>query len=667
MQNKYVIPVAVLLVALVVAVAVFFGLRAPDEEPMPPGFEAVNLEVSPAEVGPGEPVNISIKVRNVGEERGTHNVVLRVDGEVEATKPITLAGGEEEVVSFTVKRNEPRLYTVRLAHLSETFRVEAPPEVVRPPHELARAGDFSIALADVEREEEVTTLHFALTKVADTDAGPQSVEVTLIDTHDTEYHGTLSIDLAYGYGADFVVNAVPEGFTYVAPVQIPMPRIAPIVRFRLGDEEIRFADVKFAEAPIERNYDLAMVKVGESVPLGRFLTFHFGSPAAGSIIGWTLPTTVASTEYSPIDITIRVALRDSEGKIRWFEEAAQSVPGKDQAKLAPTVLTIGQVVDGVEPLLAVIIAGEGRDDGRFLKLMTLSPEQLPPLPERIAFQRPDRHGACDIWVMNADGSEQRELAEGEYPVWSPDGTKIAFQRGRGIWVMNADGSEQRWLAEGWRPAWSPDGTRIAFEWGRGMWPEDIWVMNADGSEQRWLAEGGRPAWSPDGTKIAFQRGRGIWVMNADGSEKRELAEGHNPVWSPDGSKIAFVWRGEGQGNIRVMNADGSEKRVLAEVWLDPANPAWSPDGSKIVFEPLRWVYIGVVNADGSEQRELAEGYNPVWSPDGTKIVFVVTGDWGEKNIWVMNADGSEQRELAEGRNPAWASAFKPGIAPTPAE
>ncbi|MFW0859741.1 MAG: CARDB domain-containing protein, partial [Dehalococcoidia bacterium] len=133
MLKKYVIAVAVVLVVLVVAVAAFLGLRAPAEEPMPPGFEAANLKISPAEVAPGQPVNISVEVRNVGEERGTHNVVLRVDGNVEGSQEIALEGGETKTVSFTIKRNEPRSHTVRIAHLSGTFRVQAPPKVVRPP------------------------------------------------------------------------------------------------------------------------------------------------------------------------------------------------------------------------------------------------------------------------------------------------------------------------------------------------------------------------------------------------------------------------------------------------------------------------------------------------------------------------------------------------------
>ena len=96
--------------------------------------------------------------------------------------------------------------------------------------------------------------------------------------------------------------------------------------------------------------------------------------------------------------------------------------------------------------------------------------------------------------MNTDGSGQRNLTrrpvdyggndQGPSPAWSPDGRKIAFDRGRGIFVMNADGSGQRRLTQfGLVALWSPDGRMIAFR-SSGAGNVDIFVMNADGSGQR---------------------------------------------------------------------------------------------------------------------------------------------------------------------------------------
>ena len=77
---------------------------------------------------------------------------------------------------------------------------------------------------------------------------------------------------------------------------------------------------------------------------------------------------------------------------------------------------------------------------------------------------PGDYGWQQVYVMNADGSDQTRLTENKsgfigdrFPAWSPDGTRIAFVRGSAIYVMGADGSNQTRVAEG--PAllvvWSP--------------------------------------------------------------------------------------------------------------------------------------------------------------------------------------------------------------------
>jgi len=87
-----------------------------------------------------------------------------------------------------------------------------------------------------------------------------------------------------------------------------------------------------------------------------------------------------------------------------------------------------------------------------------------------------------------------------HPVWSPDGGRIAFvseqDRTDDIWIMNADGSDQRNLTENvweWEkhPSWSPDGNRIVF-WSNRDGRKQLYIMDADGRNVRNISD------SPDG-------------------------------------------------------------------------------------------------------------------------------------------------------------------------
>ena len=274
------------------------------------------------------------------------------------------------------------------------------------------------------------------------------------------------------------------------------------------------------------------------------------------------------------------------------------------------------------------------------------------------------------------------------PVWSPDGSRIAFwsnrDGGKEIYVMNADGSNVKRLtnnlADDVNPGWSPDGGRILFESERDG-NREVYVMDAEGGNQIRLtrdnAVDSTAAWSPDGSLIAFASNRDtgppynpynmdIYLMNADGSNVRRIVDDPEydvgPQWSPDGRKILFMTGRHGDFDVYEMNADGTAQRNLtADYDKSDGAPVWSLDGHTIAFS--RRIegkdQIFVMDSDGSNLKRVthnsANNGSAAWSPDGSKLIFQTDQD-GNWEIYTISVDGELAQltdDAADDLSPDW--------------
>ena len=190
------------------------------------------------------------------------------------------------------------------------------------------------------------------------------------------------------------------------------------------------------------------------------------------------------------------------------------------------------------------VNGSGRRSLTFDQATDTTPAWSPD-GSRIIFVS-DRAGNNDLWSVLLDGSGLEQLttfpSDEATPMFSPDGTKIAFASNRDrsnfdIWIMNADGSglqqvtrkdePSNTVSDG-SPDWSPDGTRLVFERWDGNW--DVYVVNADGTGLMGLSNSedhdGDPKYSPDGATVAFTSARSgwwqVWLMDSDGGNARQL-------------------------------------------------------------------------------------------------------------------------------------------------
>jgi hypothetical protein len=271
--------------------------------------------------------------------------------------------------------------------------------------------------------------------------------------------------------------------------------------------------------------------------------------------------------------------------------------------------------------------------------------------------------------------------QAENPDVSLDGSKIAFDDtlytynsqgqvdggGDGIWAMNSDGSSQTQLTfpnvtaadtssahfYDTLPVWSPDGTKIAFDRETydakfDAWIYRIFVMNADGTGLSQLTAPSSkygytdPVWSPDGTEIAYSRCAltcEIYVANTDGSGAHLAYRGAiaGLDWSADGRM--WIWDDDaGDMTLAYLTstddfASASHTTETSVLYVGPApvgDIRASGDGSTVYYSEDGDIYEEAYSAGSWTSTEITSSgtdqdptpVDATWSPEH----FAVLGD-----------------------------------------
>ncbi len=254
----------------------------------------------------------------------------------------------------------------------------------------------------------------------------------------------------------------------------------------------------------------------------------------------------------------------------------------------------------------------------------------------------DRTGNKEIFLMDADGKNQRQITDHRSislsPTWSPKMdmlSYVSFVLGYpAIFVIDFATGNKRVLFEGKNftssSSFSPNGKQIVFSRSLGG-NSEIFIADLESrSIHRLTYSPGidtNPVWSPNGNLIAFTSSRAgypnVFVMDVEGTNVRRISFGGNyndgATWHPSGTKIAYASRRNGKFKIVVTDLALLETKVITKWEGNHESPSFSPDGRWLTYASSRGggTQIYVTDIRGIYDIKLTEegnNYSPEWSP-----------------------------------------------------
>lgn len=249
------------------------------------------------------------------------------------------------------------------------------------------------------------------------------------------------------------------------------------------------------------------------------------------------------------------------------------------------------------------------------------------------------------------------------PVWSPDGSKIAFTESnyKGLWLMNMDGSELIQMSDeigaGFNFVWSPDSREIL---SRVYKYEGAVRLNAIksfsiGNENESNISGyireklGLPRWTADNSQIYYSKDKKLETIETGRTVK---FAGQTPLVYQINSKI---YSGLHTSVMRPLSV-GNKNEIYLNVRV-------SPDGQKVAYEVMGG-NLFTMNVDGTGVTDLGVGFNSRWSPDGQYLVYMINTDDGHEflssDLYIVRADGKDRIKLTDTKdrlemNPCWSA------------